>query len=61
MDERSAKTSLPLVVAITGATGFIYGVEMLRVLQELGQPTHLIQGEAAGVNMAIETNAGSTR
>lgn len=32
MDERSAKTSPPLVVAITGATGVIYGVEMLRVL-----------------------------
>jgi 4-hydroxy-3-polyprenylbenzoate decarboxylase len=47
---------LPLVVAITGATGVIYGVEMLRVLRELGQPTHLILSEAAGVNMAIETN-----
>jgi len=47
---------LPLVVAITGATGVVYGVEMLRVLKELGQPTHLILSEAAGVNMAIETN-----
>ncbi len=47
---------LPLVVAITGATGVVYGVEMLRVLRELGQPTHLILSEAAGVNMAIETN-----
>lgn len=47
---------LPLVVAITGATGVIYGVEMLRVLRELGQPTHLILSEAAGINMAIETN-----
>ncbi len=25
--------SLPMVVAITGATGVIYGVEMLRVLK----------------------------
>ncbi|MDP3671624.1 MAG: UbiX family flavin prenyltransferase [Telluria sp.] len=47
--------SLPLVVAITGATGVIYGVEMLRVLKELGQETHLIISEAAGVNLAIET------
>jgi len=47
---------LPLVVAITGATGVVYGVEMLRVLRELGQPTHLILSEAAGVNMAIETS-----
>ena len=48
--------SLPLVVAITGATGVIYGVEMLRVLKDLGQETHLILSEAAGMNMAIETD-----
>jgi 4-hydroxy-3-polyprenylbenzoate decarboxylase len=48
--------SLPLVVAITGATGVIYGVEMLRVLKTLGQETHLILSEAAGVNLAIETD-----
>jgi len=48
--------SLPLVVAITGATGVVYGVEMLRVLKDLGQETHLILSEAAGVNLAIETD-----
>jgi 4-hydroxy-3-polyprenylbenzoate decarboxylase len=48
--------SLPLVVAITGATGVIYGVEMLRVLKTLGQETHLILSEAAGLNLAIETD-----
>jgi len=48
--------SLPLVVAITGATGVIYGVEMLRVLKELGQETHLIVSEAAAMNLAIETD-----
>ena len=47
--------TLPLIVAITGATGVIYGVEMLRVLRDLGQPTHLILSEAAGVNLGIET------
>jgi len=47
--------SLPLVVAITGATGVIYGVEMLRVLKDLGQETHLILSEAASMNLAIET------
>ena len=47
--------SLPLVVAITGATGVVYGVEMLRVLKELGQETHLILSEAAGLNLQIET------
>ncbi len=47
--------SLPLVVAVTGASGVIYGVEMLRVLKELGQETHLIISEAACKNLAIET------
>ncbi|HXY21914.1 MAG TPA: UbiX family flavin prenyltransferase [Burkholderiaceae bacterium] len=48
--------SLPLIVAITGATGVVYGVEMLRVLKELGQETHLILSEAAGMSLAIETD-----
>lgn len=48
--------SLPLIVAITGATGVIYGVEMLRVLKELGQETHLILSEAACLNISIETD-----
>ncbi len=48
--------NLPLVVAITGATGVIYGVEMLRVLKDLGQETHLILSEAAGLNLALETD-----
>jgi len=46
---------LPLVVAITGATGVIYGVEMLRVLREAGQETHLIVSEAAALNLSSET------
>lgn len=48
--------ALPLVVAMTGATGVIYGVELLRVLKGLGQETHLILSEAAGLNLAIETD-----
>lgn len=46
---------LPLVVAITGASGVIYGIEMLRVLKELGQETHLILSEAAGLSLSLET------
>jgi flavin prenyltransferase len=48
--------SLPLVVAITGATGVIYGVEMLNVLKGLGQETHLIISDAARKNLEIETS-----
>jgi 4-hydroxy-3-polyprenylbenzoate decarboxylase len=54
--EGSESMSLPLVVAITGASGVIYGVEMLRALKTLGQETHLILSESAGLNLAIETD-----
>jgi flavin prenyltransferase len=47
--------SPPLVVAITGATGVVYGVEMLRVLRDLGVETHLILSEAAVTNISLET------
>ena len=51
----SDNKNLPLVLAITGATGVIYGVELLRVLRDLGQETHLILSEAAGLNLSLET------
>ena len=51
------KGKLPLVVAITGATGVVYGVELLRVLKRLGEETHLILSEAAGLNFSIETDS----
>ena len=46
---------LPLVVAVSGASGVIYGVELLKVLKDLGVSTHLIISEAAARNLAIET------
>lgn len=52
----AALKKLPLIVAITGASGVIYGVELLRVLNTLGEETHLILSEAAGLNLSIETN-----
>ena len=48
--------NLPLVLAVTGATGVIYGVELLRILRDLGQETHLILSEAAGLNLSLETS-----
>lgn len=48
--------SLPMVVAITGATGVIYGIELLRVLKEVGVPTHLVLSESAIRNIALETD-----
>lgn len=45
----------PLVVGITGATGVIYGVEMLKALKTLGVPTHLIMSDTSVRNLRIET------
>lgn len=47
--------TLPIVVAITGATGVIYGVELLKALKDLNEPTHLILSESAVRNLRIET------
>ncbi len=46
----------PLVIALTGATGMIYGVEMLKVLKNVDVPTHLIVSESAGRSIQIETD-----
>ena len=48
--------SLPLVVGMSGASGVIYGIEMLKVLKELGQPVHLVMSDAADLNIKIETD-----
>jgi 4-hydroxy-3-polyprenylbenzoate decarboxylase len=47
--------AVPLIVGISGATGVIYGVEMLRVLKDLGQPAHLIVSEMGLRTLRIET------
>jgi 4-hydroxy-3-polyprenylbenzoate decarboxylase len=48
--------SLPLVVAITGASGVIYGIEILRALRQLKIPTHLIISEAGARTLLLETD-----
>jgi 4-hydroxy-3-polyprenylbenzoate decarboxylase len=44
-----------IVVGITGATGFQYGVEALRLLRGLGAETHLVMSKAAGLTREHET------
>lgn len=46
----------PVLVGITGASGVIYGVELLRVLRALGQPAHLILSEWGAQTLALETD-----
>ncbi len=47
--------NLPLVIGITGASGVIYGVEILRALKTLEVPTHLIITEAGARTLILET------
>ncbi len=44
----------PVLVGITGASGVIYGVELLRALKELAVPAHLILTPAGIRNLALE-------
>lgn len=48
----------PLIVGISGATGAIYGIEILRALKELGHPTHLVISEMGGRTITLETDYG---
>lgn len=45
-----------VVVGITGATGFLYGVKVLQLLRELGAETHLVMSKAAGLTREQETD-----
>jgi len=47
---------LRLVVAITGASGVIYGIRTLEVLKKLEVETHLIMSEWGAKNVKIETD-----
>ncbi|MBI5523003.1 MAG: UbiX family flavin prenyltransferase [Desulfarculus sp.] len=47
---------LPLAVAITGASGAIYGVELLKALKDLGRPAHLIISHAGQRTLELETD-----
>jgi len=50
------KKQLPIIVAITGATGAALGMETLRALAELDIPTHLIISEAGARTLSFETD-----
>ncbi|MCU0574395.1 MAG: UbiX family flavin prenyltransferase [Syntrophobacteraceae bacterium] len=45
-----------MIIGITGASGVIYGIELLRALRDLDYETHLIVTEAARGNILIETD-----
>jgi 4-hydroxy-3-polyprenylbenzoate decarboxylase len=46
----------PIIVAITGATGAVLGVETLRALKAIGHPAHLVVSEAGLRTLGFETD-----
>ena len=53
-------SSLPrrLIVGITGASGAIYGVRLLRLLQNTGVETHLVMSRSAKITLSQEMDIG---
>ncbi|MBN9050164.1 MAG: UbiX family flavin prenyltransferase [Rhizobiales bacterium] len=47
--------SPPLIVAISGASGVIYGIRALEILRRLGIETHLVMTRSAQITLAYET------
>lgn len=45
-----------LIVAITGASGAVYGIRTLELLRELGVTTHLVMSRGAQATIASETD-----
>ena len=56
MTDRIATGRKRIVVGISGASGVIYGVRLLQLLEEKGLETHLIISEAGKRNIEIETD-----
>ena len=54
--EPEASPKPRLIVGISGASGVIYGVRLLELLQGTGIETHLIMSRAAQVTLAHETD-----
>ena len=45
-----------LIVGISGASGIVYGVRLLEILQRLPVETHLVMSRAAEITLAHETD-----
>ncbi|RLC22885.1 MAG: 3-octaprenyl-4-hydroxybenzoate carboxy-lyase, partial [Deltaproteobacteria bacterium] len=56
MTDRITTGRKRIVVGISGASGVIYGVRLLQLLEEKGLETHLIISEAGKRNIEIETD-----
>ena len=45
----------PVLVAMTGATGAVYGIRVLETLRDLGVETHLIVSQWADTTIRTDT------
>ncbi|MBN8512129.1 MAG: UbiX family flavin prenyltransferase [Rickettsiales bacterium] len=52
----NSKYNKKLIIAITGASGAIYGIRMLQMLKELEVETHLIISKSAFLTVKTETD-----
>lgn len=50
------KLPLPIIVGISGASGAIYGIELLKALKDLKIETHLVVSKTAQIAIAHETS-----
>lgn len=50
---------MPIIVAMTGASGSVYGVRMLQALRELDVETHLVMSRSAALTLRLETDLES--
>src|ERR1700761_9212720 len=55
-DPLKRRTSMRLVVGMTGATGAVLGIRLLEALGQLGVETHLILSDWARATIKLETD-----
>ena len=50
----------PVIVGVSGASGSIYALRLLQILQEIQVPTHLVMSKAAELALSLETDLKSS-
>ena len=56
MEKDKIKPDQRLIVAISGASGAIYGIRMLQAIRHAGVESHLIVSKAAALSLGAETD-----
>jgi 4-hydroxy-3-polyprenylbenzoate decarboxylase len=56
MTSKSLSTPRRLIIGISGASGILYGIRILQVLQNSDIETHLVMSDSAKMTLATETD-----